>query len=222
MGLSVLEIWNGALGLSGTRTDINSLTERSREAELCTQWYPIVRRRVLASAHWAEASQSARLAVLAERTNVEWTSAEPSPPWTFAYAWPSDMIAPRYLTDYSRFECGQFDNKRAILSDTANAVVTYTKDETSTGLWTTWLENAVMYGLAAMIIRPLSGSSRKTQELIAEANNNIMLAREMNGSLYEAPMDWLPDWISARGYSNVPSPNRFIYQVGPLLSAGVA
>jgi len=220
MGLSVLEIWNNALSLVGTRSSIASLEEASREAELCAQWYANVRRVVLAAAHWSEGRSAARLGLLAERDDtVDWTDAQPIPPWLFAYELPSSYLHPRFLTTYGTFELGTQGVKNALLTNVEAPVLVYTKDQTDTSRWSVWLEQAVYYGLAGQIVRPLTGSSRKTQELISEANSIILRAREMNANIDFVSYDYIPESLLARGISAPQLVNPYIYPVGPLLVA---
>lgn len=217
MALSVLQIYNQALSLVGTRASVSSLTERTRECELCNEHYEVVRDQVLRAAPWACARKAARLGLLAEREDGDWTAAQPIPPWLFAYALPSDYLHPRMLTAYARFEIATHAGANALLTNTEDAVLIYTAKETDTSLWDIMLTSAVFLGLAAVIAKPLTGSTRKRQALVEEANMRIMLAREADANLSHDPVEWLPDWLKARGVSGPGNPNRFIYPVGPLL-----
>lgn len=222
MGLSVTELYNLALNLAGTRSDVSAPDEESREAELCNLWYPRVRRAVFSAASWAVCKKTASLALLKERDlSVAWTSAEPSPPWIYAYQQPADYLHARFLSDYSMFEVSRFGNYNAILSSTAQAILTYTRDEEDTSLWSEALAAAVYHGLAARVVGPLSGSRRKAESLLAEANRIIVTAREQNANQDNFMHETMPDWLTARGIGLISQYNRFVYPVGPLLVAQV-
>lgn len=222
MTLSVVEIYNHALGAAGTRTSLSNVNENTREAELCNQFYPTVREQVFAAAHWATGKRAQRLALLMERTDDEWTSVEPMPPWSFAYALPAGCLRPRFLTDYAPFEVNRYLTANAISSHAEDPILVYSAVEETTALWDIGLTTAVFTALAAMIAPSLTGSTRKVQSLLQEANRQIMIGREQaaNGDFlhYEA----MPDWLVARGISGPQAPNRYIYPVGPLFTGSTA
>lgn len=221
--LSIVEIWNNALAKTGSSGAVNAVDEASREAELCRQFYPSVRRQALMAAHWSAGKRSRRLALLKARDDAnDWADTDPSPGYTFAYAQPADMLHPRYTTGYAPFEVGVYWNGtthvKAINSNVENLVFTYTADEEDTSLWSVNLETAVWFALAAMIVSPLTGSSRKMQALFQEANHYISMARQSEANFDDAPIEHIPDWLQARGISGPTNPNRFIYPVGAMFS----
>lgn len=220
MTLSVVEIFNNALGLAGTRTSLSNVNEKSREAELCRQYYPTVREQVFAASHWACGKKAERLGLLRERGASDWTNADPLPPWNFAYARPSDCCRPRYFTDYAPFEVSRYGAVNAISSNAETPVLVYTKVEEDTSLWDIGLTTAVFAGLAAMVTRPLTGSSRKAQVLVEEANRQILIARQDEANNDFTHYESMPDWFSNRGISGPAFPNRFVYPVGPLFVSG--
>ena len=217
MALSVLEIYNNALGLVGSRHSLTSLTDKIREAELCNQYYPTVREQVFAAAHWSCGKLSRRLTLLKERNEaIEWVNTEPMPPWRFAYSRPSNCTHPRYFTTYAAFEVGRYGNSNAFLCNEENPILIYTHVEPDTSLWDSYLTSAIYTGLAATLVRPLTGSARKANDLVQEANKYIMIGREYEANQDNTHFDYLPESLRARGISGLSNPNKFIYPVGPL------
>jgi hypothetical protein len=220
MGLSVKELFNLALNLAGSRSDVSSPDEESKEAEICRLWYPRVRASVFRAAYWSCGKRTARLALLKMLdTSVDWTTAEPQPPWTFAYQRPGDLLRPRYLSNYAPFELGRYGDSNALLTDVENAILTYSAEELDLSLWDEGLAESVYYGLAAVVAGPLTGSRRKSEGLIQEANRHILMARETEANQDNFQHEVLPEWLSARGFGLIANPNRYIYPAGSLLVA---
>lgn len=95
MAQTVTGIFNLACSAIGTRARIASPTENSREAEVCRDWYDLIRDRVLQMAPWPEATAWSRLALLQERDDtLDWASTDPDPGFRYMYALPSDYIYP--------------------------------------------------------------------------------------------------------------------------------
>ena len=217
MALSVLEIYNNALGLVGSRHSLTSVSDRLREADLCNQYYPTVREQVFAAAHWSCGKTARRLTLLKERdTTIDWVDTEPMPPWRFAYSRPSNCAHPRYFTTYGAFEVSRYGATNAFLCDEEDPILIYTHVENDTSLWDSYLTSAVYTGLAAAIVRPLTGSTRKASDLVQEANRYILVGREYEANQDNVHFDYLPEGLRARGISGPANPNRFIYPSGPL------
>ena len=217
MGASVLQIYNRALNLVGTRSDLSGISELSREGELCRLWYGSIRQEVLAAAHWSCAKDVAELSLLASRDMDAWTAGQPMPPWYYAYGRPSSFIHPRYLTDYTSFEMARHGSENAVLTNSARPILVFTRDETETGLWDEVLVKSVYFGLAARLAYPLTGSRSKARALLEEANMQIMLSRQVDANVSVQNFESMPDWMIARGVSGPSNPNRYIYPVGALL-----
>lgn len=229
--LTQLEIYNHACSAVGTRGSITSLAEASRERTLCDTFYPTVRKQVLCAHHWAAGLRGSRLTQIVERDfAVDWdVDDHPLPPWAYSYEYPDDMLHPRYLTNYENFTLatqamGNDPRVPAILTNRGGDTVAekpiliYTADEDDTTLWSTGLASAVYMGLAAHICKPLTGSTRKQQGLLEEANRHIMIARIADANSEMVPQEHMPDWLVARGISGPTNPNRFIYPVGSLFT----
>lgn len=218
-----LQIYNRALDAVGARSDVNSVNEESRRAEVCRLWFSPVRNLVLRAAPWSSARAHARLALLKERDDtLEWQPDDPAPGYRYAYAVPSDMIAPRYLTTFERFELGLYFNgvtdALAIMANVATPILTYTKLQATTGLWDDGLDSAVTFALAAHICMPLTGKTSRVDLLLQQANNRVIDARLQDANASDVQFDTVPDWISARGYAGSSPSSRFIYPYGPMIS----
>lgn len=211
MALDVVTIWNQALSAAGSRGLISSPTERGREADLCRLWYPAVRDAVLKAASWPCASKYSRLGLLAERTLSTWDQTQPAPGWAFAYALPSDLLAPRHLHSFARFTRGQFNGQTALMADEVDAVLHYTFRQEDVTQWDAGLDASVVATLAAALVRPMAGKPTLARELIAQANETVLLARTEAANESEDNFDALPSWIAARGFSPPPQATRFFW-----------
>lgn len=221
MATDVVTIWNRALSAAGGRGLVSTISEPGREADLCRLWYPQVRDSVLKAASWPCASEYARLAVLAERTNgSEWDVSQPPPTWRFAYATPSNMLAPRHLMSYGRFIQSTFQNKNVIATNDEEAILHYTKLQDDTSKWDAGVEHAVIASLAAQLALPLSGKVTRARELADRATEVVLLARTDFANESDDNYEALPSWIGARGYEMAPVATRYFWPYGNLL--GVA
>ncbi len=183
-------------------------------------WFGPVRDQVLRAAYWPSAKAFARLALLATRDDtLAWASGDPEPGFRYAYAEPSDMLGPRYLTSYGRFTLGIHAGAKAIMTQEESALMAYTKSETNVGLWDVQLQFAIAHALAAFIAMPLHGKPSRAKKAEDTANNLIMEARVAAANSEENQFDSIPDWIAARGFSGAAPVSRFIYPYGPMISA---
>lgn len=212
------ELFQLALDVAGSRRNIASPTEASREAELCRRWYNTVRNQVLRAAFWPATKASRRLSVQAEKSNGDWITGDPDPSYQFAYAAPSDMLRPRFLSDFSRFELSVWAGDQiSIMSNTDEALLIYSFRQTNINVWDEDLYQCIVYALAANITRPLTGKDQTAYDNLSFANQIIMNARANDANINEASFDTLPEWLSARGYCDS-SISQFIYPFGPSLS----
>ena len=212
MASSEVEIWNLAISAAQGRGAISDPDERGREADLCRIWYPLIRDSVMKAASWPCANRYSRLALLTERVDsADWTASAPAPTWRYAYAEPSDMLAPRYLVDYSRFSRGRVADSAAIFCNTEQAILYYTAVVPDITTWDTGLLNAIIHTLAASLVIPLSGKITLSDRLYARANEIVLLARTEAANEAEDNFEQLPSWIAQRGFSGSPRPDQFIW-----------
>lgn len=216
MADSQIAIYNLALNAIGARDDFSSLTEPSREVEVCNLWYGTVRDQILSAAPWPEVMHLQFLALLDEADD-SWQEGEPRRGYTYVYAVPSDCLRPRYIDDFSRFLLTSRSGVRRLHSNKEEAVLVYTRREELVSIWSPDLQMAIAYGLASHICLPLSGKRSRARDLAERANAIMMQARVDAANSQTEMHETLPDWITARGY-NVPQNTRFYYPHGALLS----
>lgn len=218
---SEVAVYNLALNAVGTRDNVSSPTENSREAEVCRLWYSVVRDQILAGAFWPEATEIAYLPQLAEADadgDGVWAVDDPRPGYSYVYQLPADLLRPRYLTNFGHFLItGYSDNRRALHASVESAALVYTKRLEIISLWNPELQMAIVYGLAANICMPLTGKTSRAKLLLQHANDLILAARETAANTSAETHESVPDWISGRGY-NTAAATRFFYPYGGLLS----
>lgn len=81
--MAEIAIWNLALGRTGDDATVASPTERSRQAELCRQFYAIARDSLLEMHDWNFATRRVLLAPVAVDAWVN---------WNYAYACPANAV----------------------------------------------------------------------------------------------------------------------------------
>lgn len=216
--MDVTAIFNLALNAIGARSNVASPTENSREAQVCSLWYPVVKGQVLAAAPWPELTRFASLVVQNERDLEEdWVATNARPGYTFAYALPDDCVRPQYLTNFDRFLLQAYEDTWVLSTNTENAILAYTHDATISNLWSPSLQMALAYALAANICQPLSGKTSRSKSLADQANMLIMQARENAANMSNEVFEHTPDWIVARGYSGSLASSQYIYPTSSLL-----
>lgn len=218
-GKSVVSLWNLAIHSVGTRGRVAAENERSREAEICREWYPQVRDQVLSAAHWSSVRGVYQLPLLAERDLVlDWQPTDPEPPWIYAYGLPNDFLYPRHLDQFSTFQMTTYNNNRALVSNQPNAILLYTKRDVNVSVWEHGLYMAVMYALAAAIAEPMHGKAQRGAKAAAQANDMLMAARVNSANESQNTFDSVPDWFTARGVGLTQIYSQYIYPYGPLLT----
>lgn len=219
MAVSLTTIYNQALGACGARNNISLPAEASRETNACNLWYETVRDQILSASRWPEATRQGHLAVLKEiDTDGIWQPGEPRPNYRFAYALPSDYLHPQWLTTFDRFAVMVYDDDQlALMTNTASAHLIYTARQTKLTLWGPQLRLAITLGLAAFICTDLTGKEKRALSLLERANTVITNAREMAANTNNEQYEVLPEWITARGYSDSQI-TRYFYPLGPLLA----
>ena len=218
-----VSLYNQALGLTGSRSSVSSLTEASREREVCDLYYEEVRRTVLSAAFWPSARLFTRLALLKERDfSEDWVTGDPSPPFTYAYALPANMLRPRYIDNFSRFSVDLLsETQRALMTDQEDALLFYTFDQTNIGLWDSQLYSAIVNALAARISMPLHGKDRRAAGLLELAREQILSARAATANeLEDMQTSHIPEWLQVRGYAEGATRFTYIYPYGQIYSLG--
>jgi hypothetical protein len=158
MASSEVAICNLALSRIGSTIFIDSLTERSMEAIVCSQFYEPCRDMVLQDHPWNFASKRAVLADLgAPPTN-----------WLYRYAMPSDclearsIIVPGARTPSSRsriaYEVAVEDDARVLYTDQPEAELLYTRRVTNPNLFSPSFVFALAWLIAGEVSMPLSAA----------------------------------------------------------------
>lgn len=225
MATDEVGIYNMALSSIGTRSSVSSLTENSREREVCSIWYETVRDLVLSAAFWPSVRKWTRLAQIATRAdfNTDWTKDDPSPQWTYVYATPTDLLTPRFLSTYGRFTMELYtptdgSETLAIMTDEAAPILCYSKRDNNVSRWHASLQMAVAYALGAYICQPLTGKLTTSLQMERKANDLIAEARAATANEQEERYESIPDWIAARGTALANPRTKFLFPYGPMLS----
>jgi hypothetical protein len=215
-------ICNMALGEAGARTTITSLSEKSKEANLCAIYYTPARDAVLQAARWNFARKQLNLALLKDATATP-PQAVPVP-WLYEYAFPSDCIQGRYIMPMFDSLPGtvaglpaasvyrgppvkfvvsnDLDTSgadiRVILTNQPQAVFVYTKQTQDPNQFDAQFVECLAATLAAKLIKPLTGKSPTAQMEIAKGL--IISAAASNGNEGMMVQEHTPDWMRVRGY----------------------
>lgn len=218
MATDEVGMYNLALSVVGSESSVASPTEDSREAEVCRLWYLPVVESVLRAARWPSARAVKRIALLQERDfDEDWVVGDPEPPWIFAYAYPSDMLRPRYLTSYGRFMTGLTDGVQSVLTNEEDAILVYTTRQLLVTAWDAQLQLAIAYTLGGYIAQPLSGKRAKAIDAIETANRLISQAQVSAANQDMEQFESVPAWILERGVGTGFS-EKFMFPDGPIIS----
>jgi len=220
MATTEVDVYNLALSSIGTKSVVALAGENTVEARACARWYDEVRDTVLRAAHWPSCKAYSRLALAATRDDtLEWTTGDPEPGYKYAYSYPSNMLAPRYLSDYSPFTLGLINaNVPAIMTNKEDALLFYSFRQTNVQLWDVSLLMAISFALGAHIALQLTGKPARSQRAAELANQKILEARAAVANADGERFESVPDWFTARGYGSTP-PTRYIYPYGSLIQA---
>lgn len=217
MARAPVDIYNQALLAIGQGETIAAVDENSRPAVLMTQVYADVRDEVLRAAHWSCATAHARLGLLATRnTAASWAPGDPAPGWAYAFGYPSDMLVPRYMSDYSRFDLGLVNATPAIMSNNQTPILTYTMRQTNVGLWDANLVAAISYMLASRVCISLTGKRQRARDTFEYARGLVNDAKSINANQDDGHVESIPEWLQVRGVGAQNSQEKFIYPVGLL------
>lgn len=223
--MSQIAIWNLALGRLGDGATVGAPDERSRQAELCRQFYPLARRSVLEMRDWNFATRTAALAPVA-------TPAVHTNLWQFAYAFPADALRvfhvgstaimaqinhsadarrtgaaigaefARYTSDYE-VETDAL-GARIILSGTEAAVARYTVDVVDEARWSPLFTDAMTWYLASTLAGPLLlGETGRNQGRAMLQEFRLLLGEATTSDANQGKDDRLrhqhtPDFMGAR------------------------
>lgn len=215
---SEVAVYNLALNAIGARNNVTSPDEASREAEVCRLWYPAVRDQILAAAVWPEATRFDYLGLINQQDDDVWKAGEARPGYTFSYELPTDCLRPQYLSKFDRFLItAGANNKKLLHTNVSQAILFYTFRQEVVANWSSELQMAIVYGLAANVCMPLSGKSARAESTLRKANSLVIAARESAANGSNEIFESVPDWISGRGYG-VQVATQYLYPYGSLLT----
>ena len=199
---SAIEICNAALTTYLGTQSIVSLEAPSPEAEACKLHYDRVRRSLLERWPWLWASR--REVLVQEAIN------DRAPAWSFKYARPGHLLRIQWVNEpiaaRHAFEGGQSQDTprevtaKAIYSDTAGAVIEYTRDEKDTTLFSAAFSDALAASLAAAIAMAIKTDRPTKQD--AQRDAQMLLNQAMADDFNQRPareMVPLPDSLAVRG-----------------------
>ena len=214
MATTLLTVWNQALSALGSTERVDDPAESTVAAQQCTIWYETVRDAIFKAAPWPELKAFSRLAVLATRENDEdWIATDPMPGYNYAFGLPSDMIRPRFISTYEKFELGLVGTTRALMGNSETPILCYTKRVTDPSQWDVDLLGAVAFGLAAHIAKPVTGSDSNLSNMFTLADEKIRSARANNANMESTGQmnEPIPDWLAARGTNLSMPSSRYLY-----------
>jgi hypothetical protein len=176
---SKVDICNIALSHVGAYR-IQSITETTKEAKECNNFYEIALNAVLEDHDWSFARKRLVLALLTDTYSG----------WSYAYQYPTDCVCPRYIVDVNGTYTGtSYDvesdqyvavgrvsfeiasdstlSNRLILTDKADAELVYTAKVTDTNMFTFKFIEAFAIKLASYLAQPLKGDIQLRQSIFA-------------------------------------------------------
>lgn len=198
MATSQIQIYNLALGHLGISTFVASLTERSKEATVCNQFFDGARDSLLELFDWNFARKRVRLAL----------SPTVVTNWGYTYLHPTDAVKARRIAypelrslsadQRIPFEIATDGSARLILTDQVDAELIYTVRVTDPNLFAATFADALAAQLATRIAMPLSVST--TVKDAAEKKYVAVLNTAIAVDLREGQDDVPPeaDLIAAR------------------------
>lgn len=193
-----VQIANMSLVHLAHTTFIESFDQQGKEAKLCKLFYNTAREATLEGADWSFA-----------RSRLALASHQEDPPegvWAYRYQYPSDCVKFRYIVnpagpkaDPVPYEIERADNgTRSILTNMETATGVYTRNETSTSLFTNSFVVALSHRLAYDLAMPMARKRTDKQDQFNEFLAALRWAEVDNANerVRERPRD--ADWVEAR------------------------
>lgn len=197
---SVIEICNLALSRLGNSRSINSLSEQSKEANLCSLHYDTARMEVLADFDWNFAIKRVALA----------DTGLPPPDWQFAYRYPTDcmriaeimvpgcrVVPERFRVQY---EVGSdaAGTGRLIYTDQEDAWLKYVADVTDPNMFDALFRSALSWKIASEIGMPLASAPALVQNALTMYSQIIRSAGSRSLNESQEPVEPDSEFTSAR------------------------
>jgi hypothetical protein len=197
---SEVEICNEALGAIAETDFLDTLEEPSAAAIACKQFYAHSRDAVLESFWWPFATRQQTLAAL----DITVPSG-----WGYAYALPSDCLAPQYLWSGTRnphpdlripftLQSNEGLTSSILLTDQESAELVYTAKVTSPGRFSALFAEAVGYHLAAKLALALPGKRDFRSDAIALYKDALLRAASAAAASEQRDVEPDSAFITAR------------------------
>lgn len=206
---SVVEICNMALSRIGNSQRIDSLSERSIQAEQCSLFYEQTRDMVLRDFAWPFATKFAQLAEV---------TTNPNPAGELSYGYPSDCLMARKIVnaifpvnywpcDYGwyglpnipaiPFRIIQGDSTRLICTSVSPATLEYTARIEDAGQFDPLFVSALAWKLAVELCLPLSKDQGVAQS--CEQQYQMVMAAARSQALNEGAPGRMPESVFITG-----------------------
>ena len=201
---SEVDICNMALGHLAVSSEINALTERSKQAQACRRYYEATRDEVLRAFAWPAQKVTEALAVVEEFESDE-------NDWAFSYRYPADAImVHRLLTPGAGrresvatrvpYLIGRDSAGKLIYTDLVDAFVEYTYKETNPEKFDPDFVEALSFKLAHKMGPQLAGGDQFKLAARAFQHYQVALAEARGNALNEEQAEEGPDstFVEAR------------------------
>lgn len=207
--VSPVAIANMALSNIGSKSHIESFTEKSPEANQCNIWYGFSLQQALESFDWSFARSRFQLALDGDA---------PPDEWNYRYQYPADCAKARRIWNPagSQADAVPFDletnskGARTILCNLNSALLVYTKAITDTSAFSTFFVELVSRGLAQHIAFKLTGKREIVKDQVDTYQSMLRAApaQDANERVGQPPRD--AEWI--RGRTFAPYPGQYTDQ----------
>jgi hypothetical protein len=215
-------LYNQALTAVGSAADVTNPEGTGRSVDLLNLWYPVARHSVFTAAHWPSLRSIKRLGLAATRdTSATWVDTNPAPGYIYAYAYEADMLQPQYMEDFTPFRITRVGAEKLIHSNTAEAVMCYTRDEAVPSTWEPDLYRAVVWALAACINMAKNGKMNVTEKLERQTLGIISQAAVNSANSDDEYFDAIPSFWMNSGFEVPSSSPRFYYPLSTFNLSGL-
>lgn len=192
------DICNMALSFL-SKGKISSIDDNVEEAKQCKIHYEHCRRMMLRQYPWGFAKRVVKLAVLAEKV----------PGWEYAYAYPQQCLAVRYLFDEDGAETKEVnvvewdkaivsDNQRALLTNLEEAWCEYTYDVKDVDMFPEEFSEALARLLACQMAMVLTGNANIMQTNMQIYQGLMEMAKTQNAQERRLKVDFPETYANAR------------------------
>lgn len=195
---SQVSICNIALGNLGDKL-ISSLTESTKRAMYCNQFYDLVRDEVLKATKWKFAQKRVALAL---------NTTDPLFGFEYSYMYPADCLQLHYLIDENDQKYAYAVEQKDIYTDCEEAYVKYTMKIVDPAKYPIGFVICMAFRLASFLAIPLTGDKKLRDSMRSEYGDMLLLHSDSDQAQgYSNPQAGADDdsWIKARTSSGTGS-----------------